>query len=84
MNLARHPFSEGGMPASPSSGFVVVCTIIAMSMGGNVRTGLEDYAGPRQPSNPELVQEIVALARVVGRPVATPEQAARVIGLPRA
>ena len=56
----------------------------ALERGGHVRTGLEDYAGPRQPSNPELVQEIVALARVVGRPVATPEQAAQVIGLPRA
>lgn len=55
----------------------------ALEQGGHLRVGLEDYAGPRQPANVELVREAVALAREVGRPVATPAEAARLLGLPR-
>jgi uncharacterized protein (DUF849 family) len=33
--------------------------------------GLEDHAGPRQPSNEELVREVVALAERCGRRVAS-------------
>jgi len=55
----------------------------ALERGGHVRIGLEDYAGPRTPSNVELVAEVVALARAVGRPMATPAEAARLLGLPR-
>jgi 3-keto-5-aminohexanoate cleavage enzyme len=53
---------------------------LALERGGHVRVGLEDYAGPRQPSNVELVRELVELANQVGRPVATPEQARQVLG----
>ena len=55
----------------------------ALERGGHVRVGLEDYAGPRRPSNVELVHEVMALAREVGRPVATPSEAARLLDLPR-
>jgi len=55
----------------------------ALERGGHVRVGLEDYAGSRRPSNVELVREIVALARDVGRAVATPADAARLLNLPR-
>ena len=55
----------------------------ALERGGHVRVGLEDYAGPRRPSNVELVREIAALAREVGRPVASPSEAAKLLGLPR-
>ena len=55
----------------------------ALERGGHVRIGLEDYAGPRRPSNVELVQEVVALAGAVGRRVATPTEAAGLLGLPR-
>jgi 3-keto-5-aminohexanoate cleavage enzyme len=58
-------------------------TRLAIERGGHVRVGLEDYAGPRTPSNRELIEEVVAIARALGRPVANPEQAARVLGLPR-
>ena len=44
---------------------------LALERGGHLRVGLEDYAGPRRPRNAELVREAVALARAVGRPVAS-------------
>ena len=54
---------------------------MALERGGHVRVGLEDYAGPRTPTNVELVEEVTALARRVGRPVATPDEAASLLGL---
>jgi uncharacterized protein (DUF849 family) len=54
---------------------------LAIRRGGHVRVGLEDYAGPRKPRNVELVQEMVALAEKLGRPLATPAQAAALIGV---
>jgi uncharacterized protein (DUF849 family) len=56
---------------------------LALERGGHVRVGLEDYAGPRTPSNAELVREVVSLAAAVGRPVATTAEAAHILGLPR-
>jgi uncharacterized protein (DUF849 family) len=56
---------------------------LALELGGHVRVGLEDYAGPRTPTNVELVREVVTLAAAVGRPVATAGEAARILGLPR-
>jgi uncharacterized protein (DUF849 family) len=55
----------------------------ALEQGGHVRVGLEDYAGPRQPGNVELVREVTALAAEVGRPLATCADAARILNLPR-
>ncbi len=56
---------------------------LAIERGGHVRVGLEDYAGPRQPRNEELVAEIAAMARRAGRRVATPAEAAAFLGLAR-
>jgi len=56
---------------------------LALERGGHVRVGLEDYAGPRTPANVELVREVAALATKVGRPLASPAEAARLLGLPR-
>jgi len=56
---------------------------LALERGGHVRVGLEDYAGPRTPSNLELLREVTALARSVGRPLATCPETARLLGLPR-
>jgi uncharacterized protein (DUF849 family) len=53
-----------------------------LERGGHLRVGLEDHAGDRAPSNLELVEEVVALAAEVGRPVATPAEAVRVLGFP--
>lgn len=55
----------------------------ALELGGHVRVGLEDFAGPRTPTNVELVSEVVALINEVGRPLATAAEAAKIIGLPR-
>ncbi len=54
----------------------------ALERGGHLRVGLEDYAGPRTPSNLELVREAVALCAEVGRPVARPKEAAELLRLP--
>lgn len=55
---------------------------LAMERGGHVRVGLEDHAGSRQPTNEELVAEVAALARELGRPLATPGDAAKLPNLP--
>ena len=57
---------------------------LALERGGHLHVGLEDYAGSRTPTNEALVREAVRLAAEVGRPVATPADAARLLGLPRA
>jgi uncharacterized protein (DUF849 family) len=56
---------------------------LAIEQGGHVRIGLEDHAGEKKPSNQALIQEVVAIAREVGRPIATSAQAAEIMGLPR-
>jgi uncharacterized protein (DUF849 family) len=58
-------------------------TALVLERGGHLRVGLEDYAGPRTPTNAELIDEVVQLARRAGRPIATCAEAARLLGLPR-
>ena len=53
----------------------------AIRLGGHVRVGLEDFAGSGQPTNLQLVQEVVAIAARCEREVATPAQAARILGI---
>lgn len=55
----------------------------ALERGGHLHVGLEDYAGPRQRGNVEIVREAVKLAAEAGRPVASPAEAARILELPR-
>ncbi|MBP1686680.1 MAG: hypothetical protein H6Q33_2823 [Deltaproteobacteria bacterium] len=64
-------------------GDVVACGLAraALERGGHLRVGLEDYAGPRTPTNAELVKEAAAVAAEVGRPVATCGDAAEILGL---
>ena len=49
---------------SAMGGDVVGCGIaeLALRRGGHIHVGLEAYTGPRQPTNAELVAEVVALA----------------------
>jgi uncharacterized protein (DUF849 family) len=56
---------------------------LAIEQGGHIRLGLEDFCGERQPRNIELVEEVVALARKAGRPLATSDEAAELLNLPR-
>ena len=60
-------------------------TVIAMSMGGNIRTGLEDTLhyrkGEPAKSNAQLVERMVRIAREIGREPATVGEARRMLGL---
>jgi 3-keto-5-aminohexanoate cleavage enzyme len=57
----------------------------AVMMGGHVRVGLEDnifyHKGVLAKSNAELVARVARIAAEVGRPVATPEQARKILGV---
>lgn len=58
---------------------------VAVAMGGHVRVGLEDniyYSKGRLATNEELVARVVRIAAELGRPVATPDDARRILGLP--
>jgi 3-keto-5-aminohexanoate cleavage enzyme len=62
---------------------------VAIAMGGHVRVGWEDNPylpdGSLARSNAELVATAAAMARSIGREVATPDEARTIIGLrPRA
>jgi 3-keto-5-aminohexanoate cleavage enzyme len=62
----------------------VACGIAeeAIKRGGHVQVGLEPYDGPRTPTNVELVEEVVALAKHYERPLATPAEAAKILNFP--
>lgn len=55
----------------------------AIKRGGHVQVGIEPYGGPRTPKNVELVREVVECAQRIGRPIATPAQAAEIMNLPK-
>jgi len=60
---------------------------MAITMGGNVRVGLEDNLWldtqkQRLATNAELVERLAQLARAAGREIATPDEARALIGLP--
>lgn len=56
----------------------------AIVLGGHVRVGLEDnlFMPDGSPAtNPSLVQTIVRIAREIGRPIATPQEARAILSL---
>ncbi|NPT60351.1 BKACE family enzyme [Paraburkholderia elongata] len=55
----------------------------AMERGGHLRIGLEDYRAADTPTNVELVERAVALAKKVGRPVATRRETNQILNLQR-
>lgn len=61
------------------------CAMIAVAMGGHVRVGFEDnvfyHKGVLAESNAQLVARVRRLAEEFGRPIATPEDAKRIMGL---
>ncbi|TDA32441.1 MAG: 3-keto-5-aminohexanoate cleavage protein [Hadesarchaea archaeon] len=62
---------------------------LAIILGGHVRVGMEDNIylerGVLAKSNAELVEKVVRLAKELGREVASPDEARRILGLrPRA
>jgi 3-keto-5-aminohexanoate cleavage enzyme len=67
----------------PANYWQVLTTSILI--GGNVRVGMEDNPyvsdGVLAKSNAELVEKIVRIARELGREIATPAEARKIIGL---
>lgn len=56
---------------------------LAIESGGHVNVGLEPHYDPdHMPTNAELVSQIVDLAEQIGRPIASPTQAAEILALP--
>jgi len=55
----------------------------AIAEGGHVSIGIGDYDYPElgQPTNADLVREIVRMARLIGRDVATPSEARAMLAL---
>ena len=58
---------------------------MAILLGGHVRVGFEDNIyyekGVLASSNAQLVQRVARLAKELGRPVATPAEARKILGL---
>ncbi|MFV8317376.1 3-keto-5-aminohexanoate cleavage protein [Mycobacterium sp. 23] len=54
---------------------------LALERGGHLHLGLEFYRGERTPTNVELVEEAVDMCGRFGRPVASPDEAAQILGL---
>lgn len=55
----------------------------ALQRGGHLHVGLEFYGGDRTPTNVELITEAVEVCAAVGRPLASCDAAAAILGLPR-
>ena len=57
----------------------------AIAMGGHVRVGLEDNIylskGVLAKSNAQLVEKVVRIASEIGREVAKPDEARKILGL---
>jgi 3-keto-5-aminohexanoate cleavage enzyme len=60
-------------------------TTMAIIMGGHARVGMEDNIylsrGELAKSNAELVEKVVRIARELGRDIATPAEARKILGL---
>jgi uncharacterized protein (DUF849 family) len=54
-----------------------------IAMGGHISIGLGDYTYPElgQPTNADIIRRIVAIARDLGREVATPDEARAILGM---
>ena len=79
---------DSGLPwaASLVGGDLVASDLarLALGRGGHLHLGLEFFGGDRQPTNVQLVTEAVKLCAEAGRPVASPDEAAQLLGLPGA
>jgi uncharacterized protein (DUF849 family) len=81
------PPGTGAWAAGGLGAYQLPAGALAIAMGGHVRTGLEDNPhldaeGTVPATNAALVERAVALAVGLDRPVATPEQTRRQLGLP--
>lgn len=62
-------------------------TTLSILLGGNVRVGFEDNIyiekGILAKSNAELVKKIVRIAKELGREIASPDEARKMLGIPK-
>lgn len=74
-----------GLPWSVAvlGGDVVECGLaeLAVARGGHLRVGLEDHAGPGEPSNADLMRAAVGLLDRLGRAPATITETRTILGL---
>ena len=65
----------------------IPASMMAMTLGGHIRVGFEDniyyHKGVIADSNAQLVARMRRIAEEIGRPIATPEQARRILALPK-
>jgi 3-keto-5-aminohexanoate cleavage enzyme len=66
--------------------FQTQINIAAILMGGHIRVGIEDsiyykYPEKELATNEKLVKRIVRIARELGREIATPKEARKILGL---
>ncbi|MCP4721064.1 MAG: 3-keto-5-aminohexanoate cleavage protein [Desulfobacteraceae bacterium] len=66
--------------------FQMPMAALGIVMGGHVRVGFEDNLfikkGVLAKSNGELVEKVIRMARELDRPIASPNEARRILGLP--
>ena len=55
-----------------------------ISLGGHIAIGIGDYTYHElgQPKNADIIRRVANIARELGREVATPEEAKRILGMP--
>ena len=84
-NTARETIGDFVWSVCAASRYQLPMCAMALTMGGNVRVGLEDsiYAGKGvlAKSNAEQVERIVAIARQLSMGPATPDEARQILGL---
>mgnify|MGYP001051953700 CR=1 FL=1 len=75
-----------GLPWSVAvlGGDVVECGLaeLAVRRGGHVRVGLEDHAGPGEPTNADLLRALTDLLRDMDRTPATIAETRTILGVP--
>lgn len=87
LSTARQQLGEGAFhwSAAAAGRHQFPITTAALAMGGGARVGLEDnlYIRPHELaiSNAQQVEAIATVARVLGRDVATPDEARQMLGL---
>lgn len=73
------------LPYRPYAEFKGDIGAYAIAMGGHVRVGFEDNLylskGVLAKSNGELVDKVVQMAKLLGREIATPAEARRILNL---
>lgn len=84
-NTAEKQLGEFVWSAAAAGKHQFPMTAAAIAMGGNARVGLEDnlYIRPHQlaESNAQQIRAIASVAETLGREIASPDEARRILGL---